>query len=170
MRRILVLAASLFLFALTASAQLGTWTSVGSVGTIDETSAPPAFTQSRLGYATGVLNPIVARYNVTNTYGGFNNDIVPWIKLEVGARNTSPGLLGATVRAKLYEVDPCTGIQTQICEAVNDNAGSTGSCAYCSWETTSTRLDFGNKLYYVEVTISRSAGSQTPELTTLRIF
>lgn len=165
-RRISVVAIALMFSVLSVSAQTGTWTAVGSSGVVDETSFPHAFTQTRLGFnpnAGSSAGRIIARYNVTNTFGGGFDDTPPWTTLEVGAVRTSLD----TVTARLFRVNPCTGVQTLICTAVNSSAGSTGTCASCTFPSNS--FNFATNLYYVEVTIDRITGTGSPELTTLRI-
>ncbi len=162
--RVLVLATFvLFLTALTASAQTGTWTAVGSTGTVEPTQVGlfATFGGTRLGFSGGTGNTIVARFNVTNTWG--ISDTPPWTTLEVGALNSALNPVTAT----LYQVNPCTGVRTQICKAVNDIAGTTGACVSCPFP--SNTFNFANFLYYVEVSISRSATTSTPQLSTLRI-
>ncbi|HSG40099.1 MAG TPA: hypothetical protein VLE27_10720, partial [Thermoanaerobaculia bacterium] len=75
----------LFLAALPLSAQTGTWTAVGSTGIIDEASLGIfQFGTTNLTYnAGGSLSPIIARYNVTNTWGA-SDDTPPWTTLEMG--------------------------------------------------------------------------------------
>jgi hypothetical protein len=162
--RVLVLAAvALFVTALTASAQMGTWTAVGSTGTVDpqQVNLFAVTNGTRLGFAGGTGNTIVARFNVTNTWG--ISDTPPWTTLEVGALNSSLNPVTAT----LYRVDPCTGVRNQICRATNDIAGSTGVCVSCQFPNNS--FNFANFLYYVEVSISRTTTTGTPQLSTLRI-
>ena len=94
MRKVIVLSAAaiLLLTALGASAQTGTWTAVGSTGTVDPTQVSlfGVFTGTQLGFAAaGNPGSIVARFNVTNTYGGGLRDTPPWTTLEVGAINST---------------------------------------------------------------------------------
>lgn len=164
----LLAAAALFLTTLGASAQTGTWTAVGSTGVVDPTS--PLFgviNGTGLGFSpSGGSNAgtIVARYNVTNTWGGGADDTPAWTSLEVGAINTD---VFSTVTGRLYEVDPCSGARTLVCQVTNDSGGSFGACESCSF--TSNTFDFSQDLYYVEVSITRSVGTGSPVLTTLRI-
>lgn len=170
--RILALAVvALFLAAFAASAQTGTWTAVGSTGTVDPTQIGLAAvfggTSLGLGPASGTAVPftLVARFNVTNTYGGGVADIPPWRFLQVGAIGTAGGNI---VTATLYQVDPCTGQRVAICTANNTTAGSVGSCVGCAFPAGT--INFGTNLYYVEVMISRGVSGGAPQLTTLRIF
>ena len=170
MKKTILLATTvLFLTAFSASAQTGTWTAVGSTGTVDPTQVGlfGVFNGTRLGFnpAGGSASQIiVARFNVTNTYGGSIDDTPGWTTLEVGAVNSSFN----PVTARLYRVDPCTGNRILICTANNNFAGSTGQCANCTFA--SNTFDFANFLYYVEVSITRAVGTGNPQLSTLRIF
>ena len=165
--RILALAVvALFLAAFAASAQTGTWTAVGSTGTVDPTQVAQfgVFNGTRLGFnPAGGSNAgtLTVRFNVTNTYGGGVSDVPPWTTLEVGAVNSSAF---DPVAATLYKVNPCTGARTAICTATN-TVGS--SCAVCTFAAGT--INFGANLYYVEVTISRTTGTGNPQLSTLRI-
>ena len=173
-RKALVLAAALFLASLTAAAQTGTWTAVGSTGAIDPTQVGLAgvIGGTRLGFnPAGGSNSgtIVTRFNVTNTYGGGSDDTPSWTTLQVGALNTG---FPDTVSATLYRVNPCTGVRTAICTATNSGSGSGsgsgGACATCTFA--STTFNFASSLYYVEVAITRAVGTGNPQLSTLRIF
>jgi hypothetical protein len=168
--RILALAViALFLAAFAASAQTGTWTAVGSTGTVDPTQVAKfgVFSGTRLGFNPAIgsnADILTVRFNVTNTWGGGSTDTPPWTTLEVGALNTSLDPVAAT----LYQVNRCTGARTAICTARNDIAGSAGACVSCTFPS-GTVINFGANLYYVEVTITRSTGTGTPQLSTLRI-
>jgi hypothetical protein len=156
----------LLLTALGAAAQTGTWTAVGSTGTVDPVQAPlfGVFSGTQLGFAAaGSPASIVARFNVTNTYGGGLRDTPPWTTLEVGAINTTLD----PITARLFHVDPCSGKRTLICSAVNNIAGATGVCATCTFANTT--FNFQTGLYYVEVTITRNSSAGVPLLSTLRI-
>ncbi|HET9209046.1 MAG TPA: hypothetical protein VFR03_01535 [Thermoanaerobaculia bacterium] len=162
--RILALAVvALFLAAFAASAQTGTWTAVGSTGAIDPASVgiSAVFGGTRLGFSSGTGNTIITRFNVTNTFGGAFNDVTPWTTLELGA-------VGATavdiVKATLYKVIPCTGARSAICSVTN----TSNVCASCFFPAGT--INFGANLYYVEVTISRTTTTASPQLSTLRIF
>ena len=165
-----VLAAALLLTALTATAQTGTWTAVGSTGAIDPTQVALAgvIGGTRLGFnPAGGSNSgtIVTRFNVTNTYGGGSDDTPSWTTLQLGALNTPfPDVVSAT----LYRVSPCSGARVAICTATNSGAGSAGSCVTCTFS--STTFNFASFLYYVEVQITRAVGTGNPQLSTLRIF
>jgi hypothetical protein len=153
---------------LTASAQVGTWTAVGSTGTVNpqQVGLAGVFNGTRLGFNPGGValpGTIVARFNVTNTWGGGASNTPPWTTLEVGALNTAVD----SVTATLYQVNPCTGTRTPICTAINNIAGGNGACAACTFQNTT--FNFANFLYYIEVSITRVAANGNPQLSTLRI-
>jgi hypothetical protein len=71
------------------------------------------------------------------------------------------------VRADLFQVDPCTGTQTVICSVGSVDA-TAPTCRKCVFAPT---INFGGRLYYVQVTLTRSASTApAPSLFTLRIF
>jgi len=156
--------AFLFLATLPLAAQTGTWTAVASTGTLDE-SAAGAYSLSgpNLSHVAGSLTTLVARYNVTNTYGGGSDDTPLWTRFELGSLDTAPA---GTVTARLYRVEPCTGNQVLICTATSvDNTAP--DCETC---TITAGFDFSQYLYYVEVTVSRTSSLVTPTAKTLRIY
>jgi hypothetical protein len=159
--------ASLFLAALPLAAQTGTWTAVGSTAVVDESAAGIySFGSVNLTYLPGSASTasIVARFNVTNTWGGSSLDTPPWTTMQMGYLDTSPAV---TVRADLFQVDPCTGAQTPICTIVSADA----TAATCKTCTIMGALNFAANVYYVQVTLSRTAATATPpSLLSLRIF
>jgi hypothetical protein len=166
-RALITLAVAVVVLAgLPLAAQTGTWTAVASTGTVDESAfGIYAFGSTNLGYLGGSasVNPIVARYNVTNTYGGGLTDTPPWSILELGYFDNSP--VGA-VRADLFRVDPCTGKQTLLCTVTStDNPQAT--CDRCGF---TAGVNFGTNLYYVQVTLTRTTPNAMPQAFTLRIF
>lgn len=167
-KALVLVAAALMLNAWTASAQTGTWTAVGSTGTVDPTQVAlfGVFGGTRLGFnpaGSSASQILVARYNVTNTWGGGAKDAPGWTTLELGALN---GSTFDPVSATLYRVDPCTGARTSICTATNTLNSSTGACVSCSF--VATTFNFANFLYYVEVSITRTDAT-SPQVATLRI-
>ena len=154
----------LFLAPLSLSAQTGTWTAVASTGAIDEASlAAYATSGTFLQHVAGSTTPVVARYNVTNTFGGGLTDLPPWNTLELGYFDNA---VGSSVTAVLFQVDPCTGARVSLCSIVSTDA-TTPICQKCSF---TQQVNFANFLYYVEVTVSRNAVNLTPSARTLRIF
>ena len=141
------------------------WTAVGSTGTVDEASLGFFGTAGpNLGFrgANGAL--IVARYNVTNTY---DNNAIPtapgWATLELGS--TTPG--ASVVLARLWQVDPCTGQQVQLCQAINNTDNAIPHCVTCTF---AVPIDFAQFVYYVEVDLQRNNMNQFPSVFSLRIY
>jgi len=147
--------------ALPLAAATGPWTAVASTGVLDESAAGIyAAGTTDLGYSpVGSLAPIVARYNVTNTW---STDTPPWTILELGYFDNSAA---SAVNAVLFKVDPCTGSQTVVCSVTSfDSASST--CNSCQF---AAGINFATNLYYVQVTITRNTAAVSPKALTLRI-
>lgn len=149
------------------AAPMPPWTAIGSTGVVDEAAENIyAFGTTNLTYlGANAGAPVVARYNVTNTFDNGPNPNVPgWTTLEAGS--TAPG--GSTVTARLFRVNPCTGTQSLICPAINAGGGGPG-CKVCTFPPNT--IDFSQTLYYVEVTLTRSSSTVAPpSLWTLRIY
>lgn len=146
----------------------GHWTSVASTGAIDGSSLSYfSFAGPNLTYLAGStsLTPLIARYNVTNTFDNNSNPDMPgWTTLEL--TYGAAGLPAAAVTATLFQVDPCTGNQVLIC-TVSSLAGAS-TCGDCTFS--STTFNFASHVYYVEVTEIRHASNLFPTAKTLRIF
>jgi hypothetical protein len=157
--------AGMVLAGLPLAAQTGTWTAVASTGVVDESAAGIyAFGSTNLGYnAAGSVAPIIARYNVTNTFGGGVSDTPPWTRLELGYFDSSAM---SSVRADLFRVNPCTGTQVLICSVTSVDA-TAPTCLQCG---ITAGFNFANFLYYVQVTVSRTSNAVSPQAFTLRIF
>lgn len=167
-KALLAIAATLLLCSLPASGQTGTWTAVASSGVVDESaSALYAFNGPNLTYgATSSLTSIVARYNVTNTFGGGTSDVMPWTTLELGYFTPTVG--AANVHADLIQVDPCTGAELPIC-SVSGVASGVNDCRTCNFAPGT--VDFSKYLYYVQVTLTRTTTTIAPPIArTLRIY
>jgi len=160
----LLLGLGLLLASLPAAAVIGSWTAVGSTGVVDESALSfYSFGSTNLGYspASASVAPIIARFNVTNTLQ--TSDTPPWNTLELGSFDNSPL---SSVRADLIQVTPCTGVQTVLCSVTsNDNAAST--CKPCTF---TAPINFATNVYYIQVTISRSVATVSPQLLTLKLF
>lgn len=153
-------AAALFLTALPAAAQTGTWTAVASTGALDDSSLSITDVGTvGLQHKPNILSAVIARYNVTNTWG--LDDTPPWNTLELGYfDNSSLGQVTAT----FWQVDPCTGTATPICSKTSaDNGANCVSCLF------TIPIDFSRFNYVVEVTVSRSSTAVTPIARNLRI-
>lgn len=165
MKRILCLftLAGAMLLAPALDAQV--WTAVASTGTVDEAAVgifafganPTSFGYSAASMSTA---PIVARYNVTDVSG---TQKPAWTNLELGYLENAAG---AVVTAQLFQVDPCSGQRTLICGVSSVNS-PLPNCVRCTFDT---QIDFGQYLYYVEVTVSRNSTALNPTANTLRIF
>lgn len=159
------LVALLALISLPAAAQSGAWTSVASVGALDPTQDPLYTTTSTdLAFRSNQTGTITARYNVTNTYGGGVSDTPPWTTLEMTYTDNSAS---GFINAMLVEVDPCTNNGRLICFLSSVDVSSP-SCTTCTFPSNS--INFGTKLYYVEVNISRTSTAAIEILKGLRIY
>lgn len=142
------------------------WTAVGSTAVMDETSLGSfAFTGPFLTFLAGSpASTIKGRFNVTNTYDNNANPNIPgWTTLELGS--FAPAT--TVVTAKLVQVDNCTGVIVTLCQTSNQALGNV--CTTCSFAP--TPVDFTNNLYYVEVDVTRPAGSNAlPRLNNVRVF
>jgi len=148
------------------------WTAVASTGVVDESALGyfgfglPGAPGASAGYRPGspAIQPIVLRYNVTNT---FDNNVPPfmpgWDTLEFGS--FSPA--NSVVRATLYRVRICSGVQEAVCSVINQENGAT--CDTCRADALGP-IDFANFLYYVEVLMRRSDEASLPRAHTLRLY
>jgi hypothetical protein len=162
MRSLIRLAvAFLFLAALPLAAQTGKWTAVASTGDIDESSENDyAVSGPALHHQVGFTKDVIARYNVTNTWGGGADDTPPWAQMQLGYGDNSPA---GWVKATLFRVDPCTGFTVPVCTITSIDNQNCGTCFVGA-------IDFANKLYFVEVTVHRDDTTAAPAARTLRIF
>lgn len=167
MKRIILRCAvlALSLAAVPLSAQTQAWTSVGSTGTIDRASLGLYATSSAtLGFAPAPTGTVVARYNVTNAFGGGFTDTPPWNIFEMTYFDNSAS---SGVSAVLYEVDRCTGIITVVC-GMNSSDAAANTCTRCTFATGT--INFATSNYVVEVRVSRTTNAVNPQLIALRIF
>jgi hypothetical protein len=167
-RRLLVFG-SLFLALSQGAFAIHDWTAVASTGAIDGSSLGFfMFSGPSLTYLTGstVLTPVIARYNVTNTFdNNANPDMPAWTTFELGYSDT--GLPAGSVSATLFQVDPCTGNQVAICtvSSISNVANMCGDCTF-----NAGTFDFAHHLYYIQVTLTRPAPNLFPTAKTLRLF
>ena len=166
-RTIVRLAAlALFLTAMPMAAQSGAWSAVGSSGNIDEMSLGAfAVNNSNLGLTPGFVGSVVARYNVTNTYGGGITDAPPWSTLQMTYFDNAAG---SNVAATLFRVNACTGAIAVVCSILNSVDNAANTCQTCV--IPAGAINFATSLYYVEVKVSRNAAALNPQLIGLRIF
>ena len=167
MNRIIVRFAvlALLLAVVPVTAQQQAWTAVGSTGAVDEASLGLYATNiASLGFQPNPVGSVVARYNVTNAFGGGLTDTPPWNLLEMTYFDNSPS---SVVSAALFEVDRCTGAVTVLCSMNSfDAAGNT--CNRCTFAAGT--INFATSNYFVEVRVSRSVNTVNPQLIALRIF
>jgi hypothetical protein len=160
----LVMATVALLAAPVASfAQNGHWTSVASAGTtIDEADLGIyAVDGGDLFFAPNMTGTIHARYNVVNTANP-NGEMPMWNTFEIGYDDIGLGV----VKARLWKVDPCTGVQLTLCQITSANEGM-GWCKTCQFPAP---LNFVNQLYFVAVEVTRNSVEANPILHTLRIY
>ncbi len=152
-------------FALPAAAQSGAWSSVGSTGSVDETSlAIFAVNGPSMQFLPTATGTVFARYNVTNTFGGGLTDTPAWNTLEMTYFDPSPS---SALAATLFRVDHCTGVTSILCTVSSADA-TTNSCKVCNFPPGS--INFGTSLYFIELRLSRSVTTVNPQLIGLRIF
>ena len=107
------------------------------------------------GY-TGTAGPFLILYNVTSPQAAPG-----WTTLEMGYTGITSS--GAYISASLYQVDPNTGAKTLLC-----NVGSPVGLTYQGCNFT-TSMNFNNYAYYVEVDLSRTSKTQSPQINYLKI-
>ena len=147
------------------AAQTQGWTSVGSAGTIDRASLGLYATNTAsLGFQPAPTGTVVARYNVTNAFGGGFTDTPPWNIFEMTYFDNSPS---SVVSATLLEVDRCTGAITVVC-GMNSSDAAGNTCTRCTFATGS--INFATSHYVVEVKVNRTLNTVNPQLIALRIF
>jgi hypothetical protein len=141
------------------------WTALGSTGAVDESALSfYGSVSTEIGFKLNAAGRVlVARYNVTNTFDNNANPNQPgWRTLEMGSNAPN----SVIISAKLFQVRACAPAQEMICEA--RNRSNDHPCATCQ---ISAPIDFTNNLYYVEVTLNRTAvPNALPRMFTLRIF
>ena len=168
MKRAIVRCAVLafFLAALPMMAQTGAWSAVGSSGDIDEASLGLFNVNlASLQHQPAATGSVVARYNVTNTFGGGLTDTPPWTTLEMTYFDSAAA---SSVSATLFQVDRCTGNVTFLC-GVGSVDATAPSCVSCNIPA-GTTMNFGASLYFVEVRVFRNVNTVFPQLIGLRIF
>lgn len=155
---------ALFLAALPLAAQSGAWTAVGSTGTVDEASlAIHAVNTNNLTFLGASTGNIVARYNVTNTFGGGITDAPPWTTLQMSYFDIAAT---SSVSATLFRLNNCSNVLNVICGVTSVDAVAP-ACVSCNFPAGS--INFATGSYVVEVRLSRTAAA-LPQLFSLRIF
>jgi hypothetical protein len=163
MKTILRLAVlAVFLTALPASAQLD-WSSVGSTGQVDPTSVPHGFTGSDIHHAPAATGPIVARYQVTNTFGSSASFIPPWRFFMASFVDNSAA---AAVSFRVFEISRCENHETTLCEIRSIDAPGE-QCAECKLIKP---MDFSLNTYFIEVRMNRTAVVPSPIVHHMGLF
>lgn len=166
MIRAIVRCAALSLFlTFPLAAQTGIWTAVGSTGAIDDASLGIySVGTNNLFHAAGATGTIVSRFNVTNTFGGGLTDAPPWTTLELTYFDNNAA---GSVTATLFRANRCSSSITTLCSVTSVDATSP-TCLRCTFPAGA--VNFGAADYVVEVRVSRSATTTTPQLFGLQIF
>lgn len=159
-----LLAVSLLLAAVPLFAQTHDWTSVGNNGRVAPAGAfKLTWTGPTLKFNSISTGDIVARYPVTNTYGSGTSKTPPWTTLWSTFKDNSAS---GSVTTRLYEADKCTGAETLIC-TITSSDSSSDQCSSCTFS--SSTFDFANNVYWVEVTLNRTATSAAEEIHSVAI-
>lgn len=154
----------LVLLSLSAAAQ--TWSATASTCQVDD-GYPIVFDVSggTLSFAGGNSGTIHARCNVTNPV---DTGKPTWIGLRVGYRDPDGVNSSTRVYATLYQVDRSTGNLTALTSFDSNSYTDSGA-------TQHTKLffgiafDFSKYAYYIDVSLTRSAGFTTPQVWSLRL-
>src|SRR5215813_7187890 len=102
------------LLALPAAAQSYDWSNIGSGGNFQQNSFFSATsTGPTLKFKSISTGTIVKRYLVTNTFGSAINHIPGWTNLRAAFTDDSTN---GSVVIKLFKVDNCSNVETQLCE------------------------------------------------------
>ena len=155
-----VLGVALLALASTAGAQ--TWTAVAASGDIrDNSLSTYATANGILQFRTGATGLVQAVFNVTNPRDSGNP---LWTTLEFRAQQ--PGGLGVGATALLVRQPRFSNSALTVCSAVIPAGPVT--TATCTFPAGS--LDFTNNYYYVHVSLSRTATTQSVFASGVRIF
>jgi hypothetical protein len=156
-----------FAMAIPAAAQNMDWNMAGSAGNVDETAANAglyAFTGTNAHFRGANVGQIVLRYPVTNTYGSFGSTIPPWTTMELAAIDN--GANGFVV-ARLVQVDRCSSVETTLGTVTSaDGEAGVVNCALVNV----AGIDFGNFIYYIEVTLARNAAAAQASVQSLALY
>ncbi len=159
---------------LAASAQAYPWTSPGSAGTLDETATATDLLPSQLTmsgpYATlkstATLNsPVSIRYNVTDV---FDKSYIFTPSLEMRFLDSGDT---TRVQAALRAYNTVTGALRTLA-TLDSNAFAASAGYQTQWSCSPNNLwinDFMKEVYYVEVTMSRSATAGSAAVAALRV-
>jgi hypothetical protein len=166
MRRLarVTLAAALFVLPYAAQAAPLHWTASGTSAVIEpSTIANAGFANGGLSYLSSstATSSVQAYWNVSNPTG---SETPAWTTLEVGYSRPA----NSNVQIILWEVDPCTGHRTSLCNWVSV-AGAKQICTTCTFPAST--FNFSTNIYVVEATLTRTTSFLTdPTVFTLRIY
>jgi hypothetical protein len=159
----------LALCALPAAAQNNwDWSMAGSTGVVDHTTASLGlytFAESYFSVRADSVATVEARYPVTNTMGSATDISPAWTTLQMAV--TDQWSSGASVTATLYQVEKCSGTQTQLCSITSSDTDQDVHCDSCTF---SGGLDFANNAYYVHAVVTKTAADVDPRLWELAIY
>jgi hypothetical protein len=167
MKNIIGLVLVLAVCAVPAAAQnTWDWSHVGGAGVIDaNNNTLYVIADGYLGIRTDSVATAEARYPVTNTVGSLTTLTPGWTTLEITVHDQYIG--DGSVTAVLYEVDKCSGTQTQLCEVVSEDTDQDTHCNSCTF---SGGLDFANNAYYVHATVAKTSTTADPRLYAVAIY
>lgn len=169
MKNIIRLVLAVMLCALPAAAQNNwDWSAAGSTGVVGDGTASLGlytFTDSYFGPRIDAVATVDARYPVTNTVGSATDISPAWTTLQIAV--TDQWATAASVTATLYEVDKCSGTETQLCSITSSETDQDVHCETCTF---SGGLDFANNAYYVHATVTKTDIGVDPRLWELAIY
>jgi hypothetical protein len=158
--------AALLLSALPASAQAWDWSSPASAGIPDNTTTSLYLTTGpAVSIPSNAVNDVQFRYPVTNTVGSATDISPAWNTLQITYVDDSA--VAASIVAKLMAIDKCSDQPVELCSITSSDGGSETQCSTCTF---SGGLDFANRAYYVDVTITKTDIPPNPTLFGLAIY
>jgi hypothetical protein len=169
MKNIIRMALVLTFCALPVAAQNNwDWSAAGSTGVVDHGTASLGlytFAESYFSVRPDSVATVEARYPVTNTVGSATDISPAWNTLQIAV--TDQWAVGSSVTATLYEVDKCTGTQTQLCSVTSTDTDQDVHCNSCTFVG---GLDFANNAYYIHATVTKTTTGVDPRLWELAIY
>jgi hypothetical protein len=160
-----LLSLALVLAAMPAFAQTHDYTSTGNNGRVNsDAQSLVLFGGPSLKFQSASTGTIKAYYPVTNTHGSGSTKTPAWTTFWSTYRDSDAN---GSVTSALFEVDKCTGVQTQICSITSSGSGSSAQCSNCSFS--SSTFDFANHTYYILVTLARTSTSSNQEIHSLAV-
>lgn len=155
--------------ALPAAAQNNwDWSMPASAGVVDAGTASIGvydFIEASFGVRSDSVATVEARYPVTNTMGSATDISPAWTTMQIAV--TDQWTTGGSVTATLYEVDKCTGTETQLCSITSSETDQDVHCQTCTF---TGGLDFANNAYYVHASVAKTTSGIDPRLWQLAIY